>query len=299
LTVVHATEPTPEQQGVGFDRAFEWDVPLTEGYRSLTVRPPVAEDRVGSSTFTGLDVPEISRAIADTNPDVVMINGWYSVTLVRALIACRRLGIPTLYRGDSHLLSGPRNWKRPLWSLKTGFLLRQFDGFLSPGQRVNEYLRWYARPGTPRSSACRMPWTNEMFAASAAPFQRAEVRARRGGDFGIAPDAFVPLFVGKLVPSKRPTNIVRAAARLERGASVVFVGSVRSRRVAPGSRRARRRSETHRILNQTELGEGVRHRRLSWCCRATNRKPGVWSSMKRSPPVCPASSAMPLAAPPT
>src|SRR5262249_17570471 len=34
-----------------------------------------------------------------------------------------------------------------------------------------------------------------------------------------------PLFVGKLVPSKRPTNIVRAAARLERGVSVVFVGS--------------------------------------------------------------------------
>jgi hypothetical protein len=35
------------------------------------------------------------------------------VTLVR-LFACRRLGVPTLYRGDSHLLSGPRGWKRPL-----------------------------------------------------------------------------------------------------------------------------------------------------------------------------------------
>src|SRR4029453_15073772 len=42
---------------------------------------------------------------------------------------------------------------------------------------------------------------------------------------GIAPDAFVPLFVGKLVPSKRPTNIVRAAARLEHSTSVVFVGA--------------------------------------------------------------------------
>ena len=38
LTVVYATQPTPEQQGVGFDRAFEWDVPLTDGYRSITVR---------------------------------------------------------------------------------------------------------------------------------------------------------------------------------------------------------------------------------------------------------------------
>ena len=52
LTVVHATEPTPEQQGVGFDRAFEWDVPLTEGYRSLTVRPPLP--RTGSTARLSL-----------------------------------------------------------------------------------------------------------------------------------------------------------------------------------------------------------------------------------------------------
>ena len=39
LTVVHATEPTPDQQGAGFDRAFTWDVPLTGGYQSITVRP--------------------------------------------------------------------------------------------------------------------------------------------------------------------------------------------------------------------------------------------------------------------
>ena len=255
LTVVHATEPTPEQQGVGFDRAFEWDVPLTEGYRSLTVRPPLPEDRVDSSSFTGLDAPEISRVIADTNPDVVMITGWYSVTLLRALIACRRLGIPTLYRGDSHLLSGPRNWKRPLWNLKTGFLLRQFDGFLSPGQRVNEYLRWY---GVPDYRIFRVPHAvdNEMFAATAAPFQRPEARAAARERLGIAPDAFVPLFVGKLVPSKRPTNIVRAAARLERGASVVFVGSgalegeLRTLAVELGVD-----LKLIGFLNQTELGE--------------------------------------------
>ena len=40
LTVVHATQPTAAQQGVGFDHAFEWDIPLTEGYRSIVVRPP-------------------------------------------------------------------------------------------------------------------------------------------------------------------------------------------------------------------------------------------------------------------
>jgi glycosyltransferase involved in cell wall biosynthesis len=224
LTVVHATEPTPEQQGIGFDRAFEWDVPLTEGYRSLTVRPPRPGDRVDSASFTGLDVPEISHAIAGTNPDVVMIAGWYSVTLVRALVACRRLGIPTLYRGDSHLLSGPRKWKRLLWTAKTRFLLRQFDGFLSPGQRVNEYLRWY---GVPEHRIFDVPHAvdNSLFAASAAPYQDPAARAAARRDWGIAPDAFVPMFVGKLVASKRPLNILRAVARLGPGVTLLVVGS--------------------------------------------------------------------------
>ena len=111
LTVVHAVTPTPEQQGVGFGRAFTWDVPLTDGYRSVTVRSTRAGERIDSQRFTGVDVPEIGAAVASTKPDVVLIAGWYSITLVRALFACRRLGIPTLYRGDSHLLAAPGGWR--------------------------------------------------------------------------------------------------------------------------------------------------------------------------------------------
>ncbi len=35
LTVIYATEPSAEQQGVGFGRAVSWDTPLREGYRSV------------------------------------------------------------------------------------------------------------------------------------------------------------------------------------------------------------------------------------------------------------------------
>ncbi|HMB80685.1 MAG TPA: glycosyltransferase [Vicinamibacterales bacterium] len=255
LTVVHATQPTPEQQGVGFDRPFEWDIPLTGGYRSVTVRRARPEDRIDSSSFTGLDVPEIGRAIANTSPDVVMITGWYSLTLVRALFACRRLGVPTLYRGDSHLLSGPRGWKRPLWTLKTHVLLRQFDGFLSPGVRVKEYLQWY---GVPAHRIFQVPHAvdNEMFAAAAAPYHDPVVRAAARRRWGIDPDAFVTLFVGKLVKSKRPLNVVRAVARLPAGTTLIVVGS--------GPLEGEVRAEAARLgvalkmvgfLNQSELGE--------------------------------------------
>ena len=141
LTVIYATRPTPAQQGAGFDVPFEWDVPLTDGYRSVIVRDARPGDRIDTGAFSGVDVREIGAAIAGTQPDVVMITGWYSKTLVRALAACRRLGVPVLFRGDSHLQSGPAGWRRPLWIAKTWTLLRMFDGYLSPGTRVDEYLK--------------------------------------------------------------------------------------------------------------------------------------------------------------
>lgn len=255
LTVLHATQPTPEQQGVGFDRPFTWDVPLTDGYESVTVRPARPGERIDSAHFMGLDVPEIADAIARTRPDVVLITGWYSVTLVRALVASRRLRVPALYRGDSHLLSGPRGWRRTLWTIKTWLLLRQFSGFLSPGKRVTEYLDWF---GVPDYRIFKVPHgiDNEMFAASAAPHQVPSARAAARQAWGIDRDAFVVLFVGKLVPSKRPLNVVRAVARLERGAMLLVVGS--------GPLQAEVEAEARELgvdlklvgfLNQTELGK--------------------------------------------
>ena len=273
LTVVHATQPTPAQQGVGFDHAFEWDIPLTEGYQSIVVRPPAPDDRIDSGSFMGVDVPQIGRAIAETRPDVVLITGWYSVTLVRALFACRRLGVPTLYRGDSHLLSGPRGWKRPLWALKTKLLLRQFDGFLSPGVRVSEYLRWY---GVPDHRIFQVPHAvdNEAFASAAAPYQQPDVRAAARRRWGIDADAFVVLFVGKLVGSKRPVNVVRAVARLAPGATLMVVGS--------GPLEPQIRAEATRagvslkmvgFLNQSQLGEPYA---LADCLTLPSDFPETW-----------------------
>src|SRR6185436_4468914 len=192
-TVVYATRPTPAQQGAGFEVPFEWDVPLTDGYQSVVVRAARQEDRIDTGAFSGVDVREIGAAIADTRPDGVLITGWYSKTLVRALAACRRLGVPVLFRGDSHLQSGPTGWRRPLWIAKTWTLLRMFDGYLSPGTRVDEYLAWFGVPG---HRVFRVPHgiDNDRFEQSAASYQAPEVRAAARREAGIDPSAFVVLF---------------------------------------------------------------------------------------------------------
>lgn len=223
LTVVYATEPTPEQQGVGFGRAFTWDVPLTEGYRCQVVRPARPEDDLHSHSFRGVDVPEIGEAVLATRPDAVLIPGWYSATLLRAIRACRRAGIPVLYRGDSNLASAPKGLKRLAWRARTRLRLRAYDGYLATGTRSREYLESFGvRPERLFDSPHCVD--NDLFARQAAPFQTPEGRREARESLGLAADAFVVLFAGKLEPVKRPLDLVHALPLLGPGAQLLVVG---------------------------------------------------------------------------
>ena len=126
LTVLYAAQPTAEQQGAGFGQPFQWDVPLTDGYRCRVLRPSRPGESVHSDRFWGLDVPEIASAIRESRPHIALIPGWHSVTLARALWACRGQGIPTLYRGDTNLGTAPTDWRRWPWMLRTRLLLGRF-----------------------------------------------------------------------------------------------------------------------------------------------------------------------------
>ncbi len=255
LTVLYGTEPTAEQQGTGFGRAFRWDVPLLEGYRSRVIRAARPDDRTDSSSFFGLDVREIGNAIRETSPDVVLVPGWHSITLVRAMFAARRMNVPLLFRGDTNLASAPEGVRGRLWRLRTKHLLALFDAYLTPGRRVREYLEALGvNPGQIVDAPHVVD--NERFAAAARPFQSADGRARARAKWQLPADATVLLFAGKLEEKKRPLDLIRAAARLDPRAHVLVAGA--------GELESNCRAEAGRLgvpvafagfLNQSEIGE--------------------------------------------
>src|SRR3954470_457575 len=129
LTVVYASRPAPAQQGAGFDRAFEWDTSLLDGYRWTVVRDSRPGDDFSTGAYRGLDVDGIGPALEATVPDVILVPGWYSITLTRAIAGARLRGIPVLYRGDTNnLTSPPSGWRRALWHLKTRAVLSAYSG---------------------------------------------------------------------------------------------------------------------------------------------------------------------------
>lgn len=221
LTVLYAAIPGPEQQGVGFNRAFTWDVPLTDGYR-FVVCGDAAGKRFDSDHFFGVDVPDIGERITATRPDVVLVAGWHSIMEVRALRACRRLGIPVVYRGDSTLTSGPRRFVWPLWRLKTRTMLRMFDGYLAVGRRARAYLRDF---GVPEPLIFDSPHSvdNDRFIADSDAARQSD-RAARLAALGVSAEDFVVGFAGKLVERKQPLAAVRAVAGLGRSAVLMVIG---------------------------------------------------------------------------
>lgn len=224
LTVVYASRPKPEQQGTGFDRAFEWDVSLLDGYTWTMVRESRPGDDFSTASFRGLDVRGIGAALEATSPDVLLVPGWYSITLTRALRWARVRGIPVIYRGDTNNRTAPTGWRKPLWNLKTRGLLSLYSGYLAVGRRSREYLTSH---GVSPIHIHHSPATvdNESFAAAAAPHLTSAARDAARARFGATPRDFLVLFAGKLEARKRPLDALHAVAALGPDAVLAVAGS--------------------------------------------------------------------------
>jgi glycosyltransferase involved in cell wall biosynthesis len=255
VTVLYASRPRAEQQGTGFDRAFEWDTPLFDGYKWTLVRESRPGDSFGTGNYRALDVKEIGAALDATNPDVVLVPGWYSVTLTRAIVWARTRGIPVLYRGDTNDHTAPSGWRRPLWHAKTCALLASYSAFLSVGRRSRQFLLSHGAQST-RIFASPHAVDNSCFAAAAAAHLEPPARAAARARLGAAHQDFVVLFAGKLETRKRPLDAVRAVGSLGPDALLAIAGSgpleheVRSEAARLGVRLA-----PLGFVNQSELGE--------------------------------------------
>ena len=221
LTVLYASTPMPDQQGVGFGEPFEWDVSLTDGYAHRILQPPAHGRRFDSNSFRGVDVGSVADAIAKTQPDVVVVPGWHSAFYLRAISACRRRGIPVLYRGDSNLAAGPSGIRRPLWALRTRLALRMFDGYLSVGTRSREYLRHF---GVPEPLIFDSPHAIDLSMSSSLA-ANGESRPVMRRWLGASDADFLIVFAGKFTALKRASDLVAAAAHMGPNVTLAMVGN--------------------------------------------------------------------------
>lgn len=200
------------QADAGFGVPFHWDTPLLDGYPFRWLNNVARHPGLG--TFGGCDTPELFEIVRRDRFMACLILGWNFKCFVQAAAASWRSGVPLLVRGDSQLETPRSRALRALKSVPYHLLLPRCGAHLYVGTRNREYLRHY---GVPESKLFFSPHSvdNSFFAAGAARARAEAVTARLRESLGIGPQDFVALFVGKLIPFKRPADFIQACALVE------------------------------------------------------------------------------------
>lgn len=190
--------PDASQQGVGFGRSFQWDVPLADGYRWQSLCAVAETPGIVREAW------RLWRCLRSHTPEALLLTGWHSRGLLLATLIGRVLGIPMVVRGESNALR-PRRFLQRLFHR---LLLRLYDRYLAIGQSSAAFYRGYSIPPA-RVTLARYGVDNARFDAQRTDLldQRSSLRTR----FAVA-DQVCFLFVGKLEPKKQPLVFLQALA---------------------------------------------------------------------------------------
>lgn len=246
----HGVQPSYDNE---FGTVFCYDVPLLTGYEHQFLYNASPTPNL---TPMGMFNPSIIWIVASGRFDAVVVHGYNSVTSQLGLIA-PRLRTRLLLRGESNLLPKRGLPKRIFKRATLRATFCRTDHFLSIGSLNTAYYKHY---GVDDERITLAPYSvdNEFFASRSAESRRAREDVRRRLDFPARDVIF--LFAAKIVPRKRPLDLLRAFARakVSHRAGLVYVGSGESSNELAASVREHGLDDSVRLLgfrNQTALPE--------------------------------------------
>jgi glycosyltransferase involved in cell wall biosynthesis len=207
----HRASPS-EQANAGFGVAFDWDIPLTEGYRHRFLRNVATQPSLGA--FFGLDTPEIRGIIAGGRFDAVIVHGWYYKSAWQAIRACWATKTPVMVRSDSHLRSPRNTLTKLVKSVPYRWFIPRFGACLAAGKWSADYFLHY---GARQEKVFFVPHVIDeaRFRSECSRLQPCRGDLRR--EWNLSENGVVFLFAGKFIDKKRPVDFVRAVDRAVRG----------------------------------------------------------------------------------
>lgn len=199
---------------------ISWNMDMLGGYSHEFLGPVPDDDQ---PSVRAPNSPQIADRLAAFAPDVALVYGHVQANVHRAIRWCRRHKVPLMTIGDSELLRERTTLTRIAKDVVVRWIFRRYSAFLSVGDRNADFYRHY---GAPADRIFRCPFTIDEKVYRAAKADRPALRAQARAAYGIADDAIIALFVGKLSSRKRPVDLIDALAQVK-GAKVtaLFAGN--------------------------------------------------------------------------
>jgi len=190
-----------------FKKEFKWDINLLEGYNYKILKNN--SFRQGFHLFGFINLG-IFKEIFKNKFDGVLINSWSYLSDWLVILACLISKTKLFLRVES-----PYNQEilKPKWKLfikKIIFgkiLFPKVHAFLYIGEENRKFFKFY---GVPDEKLFFAPYAvdNERFQKEYEKLKDKKEELRK--ELGIEPDDVVILFVGKLIPKKRPMDLLKA-----------------------------------------------------------------------------------------
>ncbi len=187
----------------GFDAELKWDVPLLEGYRSVTLS--AAPEVVWNRPFPRR---ELGARLLNGGFDALWIHGWAQLAQLWTLLRAGQKKIPVLLRGES--VPAARSLLRRSVLRK---LLGRAQAFLPIGRRNRAF---YRSLGFEEGALHDVPYAvdNDFFRLRSR--EAAKTREELRSELDLQPGRPVLLFASKLIARKRPEDLLTAHASLRR-----------------------------------------------------------------------------------
>lgn len=191
-----------------FGSPVAWDIDLLSGYPHQFLSARTSAPSTASR----------AQRLAAWLPvhDAVVVNGYNSSWMLLTMAICRARGIPYILRASSHPEGMSGGYKRYLRWLGTRMVVAGSSACLSMGILNEDFYRL-----TRARSVVFAPNSvdDERFARTPAT-SREDLLGKLGMDRGKP----VIIFSGKLIPRKRPLDLVSALTMLPHSVNTLFVG---------------------------------------------------------------------------
>lgn len=198
---------------------------ILEGYNYVFLRNL---SRVRNFKFFDFINYEIPKIVWSQKPDYVLINSWSYFSDWLVIFACLFSKTKLCLRSENPLCHEAKKPKWKIWIKKIilGFLFKQVDIFFYIGKENKEFLKFY---GADESKMIFTPYAvdNDYFKKEYEKLKNKKDELRN--EMGINNKDIVILFVGKLIPKKRPIDLLLAYEKIFnkkniKDISLVYVG---------------------------------------------------------------------------